>query len=81
MRIVGNIPHEKFHMTLYEWNEKMIIKIEAGPMEQVYKFSKEVFTGIEGAQKLMTTSFLEKVYDRFTEMYLDMEKLSESKGE
>lgn len=72
MRIIGNIPHAKFHISVYEWNEKTIIKLEAGPMEQVYKFPIQKIQGVEGAQQILTDQFLEKIYNRFNDMFLDM---------
>ncbi len=76
MRQIGIIPHEKFYISVYEWNEKTIVKLEAGPMEQVYKYPKALIVGVEGAKKTLTPEFLQKVYDRFTAMFLDMKEVS-----
>ncbi len=73
MRIIGNIPHEKYHISVYEWNDKIIIKLEAGPMEQVYKFSTDIIKGVEGAVKILTPTFYDKIHDRFNQMFLDMQ--------
>ena len=73
MRIIGDIPHPKFVITVYEWNEKTIIKLEAGPMEQTYKLPSEQIRGVEGAKKLLNDDFLKNVYSRFEQMFMDMQ--------
>ena len=74
MRTIGTIPHEKFHITVFEWSGKTIIKLEAGPMEQIYKFSSDQVVGIEGANKILNATFLKKIHARFNQMFLDMQE-------
>lgn len=78
MRIIGNIPHTKYHISVFEWNDKTIIKLEAGPMEQVYKFSTEIIRGVEGAVKILTPAFYDKIHDRFNQMFLDMQEAAKT---
>ena len=80
MRIIGNIPHPTFHISVYEWNGKTIIKLEAGPMEQVYKFSTDVIRGVEGSVKILSPEFYDKIHDRFNQMFLDMEEATKGMG-
>lgn len=41
MRIIGNIQHPDIRITVFHMNNKFIVKMEAGPMEQVFKFDQE----------------------------------------
>ena len=72
MRIIGNIPHPDMRITVFHMNDKFIVKFEAGPMEQVYKFDQEKFPGFEAVQKLVDTEFVANVLKRFNEMFLEM---------
>ncbi len=74
MRVIGDIPHPKFVITVFEWNEKTIIKLEAGPMEQTYKLPSEHVRGVEGAKKLLNEEFLKSIYSRFEQMFMDMQE-------
>jgi hypothetical protein len=72
MRIIGNIPHPDMRITVFHMNDKFIVKFEAGPMEQVYKFDQEKFPGLEAIQKLVDAEFVANVLKRFNEMFLEM---------
>jgi hypothetical protein len=69
MRIVGNIPHPKMTITVFMMNEKFIVKFEAGPMEQVYKFSQGKIAGMEHVQKIVDEQFQNEVLKKFGEMF------------
>jgi hypothetical protein len=77
MRIVGNIPHPGMRITVFHMNDKYIVKLEAGPMEQVFKFSQDAHTGFEAIQKLVDTEFIEQARLRFNEMFLSMKAATE----
>jgi hypothetical protein len=77
MRIVGNIPHPDMRITVFHMNDKFIVKFEAGPMEQVYKFDQEKFPGFEAVQKLVDAEFVANALKRFNEMFLEMRSATE----
>lgn len=77
MRIVGNIPHPDIRITVFHMNDKFIVKLEAGPMEQSYKFDQEKHPGFDAVKKLIDEEFMRKAHDRFNEMYLDMRAAAE----
>ena len=77
MRIVGNIPHPDMRITVFHMNDKFIVKFEAGPMEQVYKFDQEKYPGFETVQKLVDAEFMANVLKRFNEMFLEMRDTQE----
>lgn len=74
MRIVGRIPHPEFSISVFEMNEKFVIKFEAGPMEQTYKFLKEGLGSMESIEALFDETFLDNIRSRFEGMYMDMKK-------
>ncbi|CAN5906589.1 hypothetical protein BH11BAC7_BH11BAC7_28120 [soil metagenome] len=80
MRIVGNIPHPDMRITVFHMNDKFIVKFEAGPMEQVYKFDQGNYPGLEAVQKLVDAEFIANVLKRFNEMFLEMRAASERNG-
>jgi hypothetical protein len=70
MRIIATIPHPKIAISIFSMNDKYQVKFEAGPMEQTYKLSHDEVNGIDGIRKLVDEEFLQKVTERFNEMYL-----------
>jgi hypothetical protein len=74
MRIIANIPHPKISINIFSMNDKYQIQFLAGPMEQTFKIAHNEVNGIEGIQKLIDDVFLQKVLDRFNEMYLSLKE-------
>ena len=64
-------------ISIFSMNDKYQIKFEAGPMEQIYKIAHSEVNGLEGIQKMIDKEFLEKIMNRFNEMYLSFK---EAKG-
>lgn len=81
MRIVGNIPHPDIRITVFHMNDKFIVKLEAGPMEQVFKFDQTKFPGFESIQKLVDETFVANAMKRFNEMFLEMRNAMERSDE
>lgn len=72
MRIIDTIPHPSITISIFQMNEKFIVKFEAGPMEQAFKFENSEVRGLENLKKLITPEFIEEVRKRFNEMFLQM---------
>ncbi len=70
MRVVGRIPHPNIAITLFEYNEKFTIKLEAGPMEQSYKISTEAVRNVADLQKIVDEPFLQECLTHFNAMFL-----------
>jgi hypothetical protein len=70
MRIIDSIPHPSITISIFEMNDKYLVKFEAAMMEQVFKYSKEEASNIDQLKAKMTEDFIEKVRARFNEMYL-----------
>ena len=71
MRVVEEIPHNQFKITIFSWNNKYIVKIEIGQFEQVYKISESDVMGIDDIKLMLNDAFLSKVMNRFVEMRSD----------
>lgn len=72
MRFVGKIAHPDISISVFHMNDKYIVKLEAGPMEQVFKFSSEDVKGMDDIAKIITTDFVKKCHSRFNEMYIQL---------
>ena len=57
-------------------NDKYIVKFEAGPMEQAFKFNVFDVKGIEELKLIINEDFIEKVRMRFNEMFKQMKTVS-----
>ena len=71
MRYIKDIPHQQFKISIYQWNNKYIIKIEVGMFEQTYKIEEYEIANVEEIEKSMDIEFLEKVSARFSGMQED----------
>jgi hypothetical protein len=74
MRLVKQIPHERFLIQLHQYNGKYILKIELGGFEQSFKVS-EMDIDIEKLENKLTSEFLKNCFDRFLSMRSDWENL------
>lgn len=71
MRIVKDIPHPRFKITVFSWNSKYIIKIEDAHLEQVYKIDEAQISSLAEFENILSTPFLLKVLKRFSDMSQD----------
>jgi hypothetical protein len=80
MRVIGNIPHPKISITIFSMNDKYQVRFEAGQMEQIFKLSHAEVAGVEGIKELLDEDFMQKIMDRFNEMYLSFKAAKDRKG-
>jgi len=73
MRYIKDIPHQQFKISIYQWNNKYIIKIEAGMFEQTYKIDEYEVTNLAEIEQCMDAVFLTKVSTRFEGMQADFD--------
>ena len=74
MRIIDTIPHPSISISIFQMNDKFIVKFEAGPMEQAFKFNVSDVKSVENLKTLIDTKFIETVRARFNEMFLQMKE-------
>lgn len=72
MRVVDTIPHESMSITIMQMNDKYQVRFEAGPMEQIFKFSVEEVGSLEGLKKRIDESFIATTRKRFNDMFLQL---------
>lgn len=68
MRVVGEIPHPHCKITIFAWNNRYLIKLEAGLLEQTFKVNQFDVTGEADLHKLADDTFIREAIDRFDDM-------------
>lgn len=71
MRYIKDVPNKEFKIGLYQWNNKYIIKIEAGMYEQTYKIDEYDISSIDEIENCMDATFMTKVSTMFGLMQSD----------
>jgi hypothetical protein len=68
MRVVKEIPHPDYKITLFAWNNRYIIKIEQGYLEQTFKIDQFEVAGDPDVEKLVDATFIKETLERFQQM-------------
>jgi hypothetical protein len=72
MRIIAELPHPEFKISILNMNNKFIVKIEKGSFEQTYKIPEmDITDGVNSVFELLDDTFLKSVEKRFVEMLND----------
>lgn len=72
MRIIAELPHPEFKISILNMNQKYIVKIEQGTLEQSYKIPEMDLTdGVNSVFEVLDEEFLKTVSARFAEMRKD----------
>lgn len=71
MRVVAEIPHPRFKVTVFSWNAKYIVKIEIDQYEQVYKVNEMDVEGLDQVKEMFNEEFLNGCMQRFLTMRTD----------
>jgi len=72
MRIIAELPHPEFKISILNMNDKFIVKIEQGSLEQTYKITAiDLLDGVNSIFEILDEAFLKTVSTRFTEMRKD----------
>ncbi len=74
MRLIKDIPHERFKIQLFNYNAKYIVKIELGQFEQSYKIGELDVDSVEDVERMITPELLKNSVSRFIEMRTDWEE-------
>ena len=78
MKFIKEIPNSFCKTSLYSWNNKFIIKFEAGMYEQTYKVNEYDVSGEDELEEMLGDSFMASVIDRFKAMSDDFELILDS---
>ena len=79
MRIVKQIPHDRFLIQIHQYNGKFILKIELSGFEQVFKIAETDLQDIDLIEKNLNSEFFSNFLTRFIAMREDWNKLINQK--
>ena len=66
MRIVANIPHPEMRVSIFQMNQKYILKLEWGPLEQAFKWDEYDFADLDAfLNHIKSSSIFENSIERF----------------
>ncbi len=68
MRIIGTIPHKAYKISVFSWAEKYTVKIEAGPLEQSFKFPQDAYESWTALIPIFDDLMMEEVRQTFFKM-------------
>lgn len=68
MRVIGEIPHPECKVTLFHWNNRYLIKLETGLMEQTYKVQEFDVSSEDDVKRLVSEEFISQALRHFEGM-------------
>lgn len=68
MRVLKEILHPSFKITLYHWNNRYLIKLEHGYFEQTFKIDQFDIDQEETLYEILDEKFLQDALGRFQDM-------------
>lgn len=80
MRILKDIPHERYKIQIMSYNAKYIVKIELGQFEQIFKIGELDVNSLEEVENMITQDLLSNCLKRFIEMRSDWETAFQQKN-
>lgn len=75
MRLVKQIPHERYLIQIHQYNGKFILKVELGGFEQLFKISDSELMNLDELETAIHGDFLTKCLERFVGMRSDWNDL------
>ena len=77
MRIINELSIEGCKVTFYSWNNRYIIKVEQGFLEQTFKINQFDIADESALSHIIDQTFMEGALKRFTEMDQSLAKAVE----
>lgn len=68
MRLIRDFVRGPVRVSVFSWNNKYLLKLEAGNLEQTFKVDELDFTSDEEALQLLNDRFMERAIIRFNDM-------------
>jgi hypothetical protein len=68
MRVVKEIAHPQCKITIFSWNNRYLIKLETGLLEQTFKINHFDVANEEEVSALIDSNFVQEAIDRFSSM-------------
>lgn len=69
MRIVKELSHRDCKITLFAWNNRYIIKVEQGLLEQTFKIDQFDVASEDEVIRMLDDAFIAQTVQRFSDMY------------
>ena len=74
MRVIKEIMHRDCRISIFQWNNKYIIKLETPMMEQTFKIDQYDVVSDEDVVQMLDGEFIEQAMKRFEQMSVDFGK-------
>ncbi len=68
MRVVREINHPECKITIFSWNNRYLIKLEQGPLEQTFKIPETDVLSDDDLLNMLDAEFLHQAALRFRDM-------------
>jgi hypothetical protein len=78
MRIVGEVSHPSFKITIFSWNNRYLLKFEQGYYEQTYKIDQFELANESDLYKIINDDFIQSVTHHFESMAQSLNKALQS---
>lgn len=74
MKVAGEFSRPEGKVSIFRMNNKYIIKIEKGHLEQTYKINELDYTikDVEDAERILDEPFMKSVSENFLKMYQEL---------
>lgn len=72
MRVIKEFRDPRMKISIFSFNEKWIVKTEAGLCEQTFKFPQDEWTLEQVSARCEDETFKQKVTERFQQMHTDL---------
>lgn len=74
MRIIGEISHPDCRISLFQWNNRYIIKLEKGHLEQTFKIDQFDLSSENDLHLIVNEEFIREAMNRFDAMDQSLRK-------
>lgn len=80
MRLVREISNPDFKITIFSWNNRYLIKLEQGPLEQTFKIPEMDLSAEDDLYAILDAEFLRQANGRFMEMAHSLHEARQRSG-
>ena len=80
MRLVRELSHSDCKITIFSWNNRYLIKLEQGPLEQTFKIPETEVPSDDDLLLLLDAEFLHQAGLRFQNMGQSLHEAQQRSG-
>lgn len=78
MRVIREISRDGIRISLFDWNNKYLLKFDSGMVEQTFKISAMDVLDEKDLDQLLEGVFFDEVKERFDEMHQSLHNAMEN---